>query len=139
MPSLKLDLLVNRDPDEVWKEIGDFHSIAEWHPEVASCEAGTDENGKTLRTLTYSNGHKIVERLGRLDEASRSYTYGVAAGKLPAVGFLGQFMVYGNAGQSHIVWTAEFDVPPGFPEERAIGAIDGILQSAAPALKAKFG
>jgi hypothetical protein len=46
-------------------------------------------------------------------------------------------MVYGSGGQSHIVWTGEFDVVPGFPEERAMSIMDGILQSAAPGLKAK--
>ena len=51
----------------------------------------------------------------------------------------GEVQVVGNAGQSRINWTATFDVVEGIPSERALAIVDGILQSAAPGLIAKFG
>lgn len=137
MPTLKLDLLVDGDPADVWAAVGGFASIAQWHPEVQSCESGQDDQGRQLRTITYKNGQQVVERLVRRDEATQGYLYAIDKGKLPVRFFNGQFLVYGNRGQSHIVWTMEFDVVEGYPEERALGIMDSIMQSAVPGLKAR--
>ncbi len=137
MPTLKLDLLVDGDPAAVWAAVGGFTSIAEWHPEVQACEPGQDDQGRQLRTITYKNGQQVVERLVRMDDVTQGYLYAIDKGKLPVRFFNGQFQVYGNRGLSHIVWTMDFDVVEGYPEERALAIMDGILQSARPGLEAR--
>jgi len=138
MYTAKLDLAVNSGPDVVWALIGPFASLAQWHPEVTSCEESQNEQGQTLRTVTFNNGQKVVERLTHHSDATRGYAYTIEKGKLPVSEFRGEVQVVGTAEQSRINWTATFEVVPGFPVERAVGIVEGILQSAAPGLTAKL-
>lgn len=139
MSSVKLELPVNTPADQVWSVLGRFDSLAEWHPAVTSCVGGTNDKGQTTRTITYSNGQVVVERLVKRDDATRSYSYTVESGRMPVVGLLGQLIVAGNAGQSRIFWTADFDPVPGIPEERAVGIMEGIVLGAKDKLVELFG
>ena len=139
MYNAKLDIAVNTGPDEVWALMGPFASLAQWHPEVTSCEESQNDKGETLRTITYKNGQQVIERLLQHSDETRGYAYTIEKGKMPVRSFRGEVQVVGNAGQSRINWTATFDVVEGIPSERALAIVDGILQSAAPGLIAKFG
>lgn len=139
MHNAKLDLAVNSDPDTVWALVGPFASLADWHPEVTGCVESTNDKGQTLRTITYKNGQQVIERLVQHSDATRGYAYTIEKGKMPVTEFRGELQVVGNAGQSRIQWSATFEIVEGLPAERAIGIVDGILQSAAPGLVAKFG
>src|SRR3712207_9187420 len=63
-----------RSPDEAWQRIGEFCSIAQWHPTIRTCETSTYE-GETLRTLRTTDGGTIEEALVELSDEDRSYTY----------------------------------------------------------------
>ncbi|RMD60526.1 MAG: SRPBCC family protein, partial [Alphaproteobacteria bacterium] len=59
--------------DAVWRVIGNFNALAEWHPAVVKSET-REEDGATVRTLTLAGGGQIVERLEARDDKDRSYT-----------------------------------------------------------------
>ncbi|MBV9976224.1 MAG: SRPBCC family protein, partial [Hyphomicrobiales bacterium] len=44
-------------PDELWKKVGDFCGIGNWHPAAEKCELSAD--GKQ-RTITLKGGGTIV-------------------------------------------------------------------------------
>jgi len=139
MHTAKLELSVNSSPEKTWALIGPFASISQWHPEVTSSEESQNDNGQTLRTITYKNGQQVIERLVSHSAATRSYAYTIEKGKLPVSEFRGEVQVVGNGDQSRIQWTATFHVLDGIPVDRATSIVDGILQSAAPGLIAKLG
>ncbi|HEY5206196.1 MAG TPA: SRPBCC family protein, partial [Roseiarcus sp.] len=59
-------------PDALWKKIGDFCGIGDWHPAVEKCVLSTD--GKQ-RTLSLRGGGMLVEALETVDNATQTYTY----------------------------------------------------------------
>src|SRR5271155_1191584 len=67
-------------PDALWKKIGDFCGIADWHPAAEKCVLSAD--GKQ-RTLSLKGGGTIVETLENLDDANHAYTYTIVSGPLP--------------------------------------------------------
>ncbi len=56
--SMTTDLDVSAD--EVWKLIGDFNALPDWHPEVEKSEMA--EEGQ-VRKLSLAGGGTIIERL----------------------------------------------------------------------------
>ena len=66
--------------DAVWKKIGDFCGIANWHPAVAKCELSAD---KKQRTLTLKGGGTIVEDLVSWSDKTHSYHYKIVSSPLP--------------------------------------------------------
>ncbi len=73
-------------PDALWKKIGAFCGIGDWHPAVEKCVLSSD--GKE-RTLALKGGGALVERLENLDPGNRSYTYTytILSGPLPVVNY----------------------------------------------------
>ena len=59
-------------PAQLWKKIGSFCSIKDWHPMIAKCEK-SKEGGATYRTLTTKDGGKIKEKLLKKNDSSYSY------------------------------------------------------------------
>src|SRR6202044_2752524 len=70
-------------PEGLWKKIGDFCGIANWHPAIEKCVLSAD--GKE-RTLSVKGGGTAVERLENFDNANHSYTYTIISG-LPAANY----------------------------------------------------
>ncbi|HYZ66516.1 MAG TPA: SRPBCC family protein [Mycobacterium sp.] len=101
---------VHRRADSMWRELGSFQSIAQWHPMVTVAEGDGEEPGAT-RTLATEDGLRWVERLIERDTAQRFYRYEVTSTELPIAEFRGEFRV--REGRPHrctVVWTAQFDV-----------------------------
>jgi Polyketide cyclase / dehydrase and lipid transport len=64
-------------PDALWKKVGGFCDIGDWHPAVEKCVLNTD--GKE-RTLALKGGGAIVERFESVDDADHTYTYTIRSG-----------------------------------------------------------
>ena len=60
---------VPASPDSVWKTIGDFCGIANWHPAIEKCEI-SKKDGVTFRTLTLKGGGAILEKQTAWDNKS---------------------------------------------------------------------
>ena len=72
-------------PEALWKKIGDFCGVADWHPAIEKCVLSAD--GKQ-RTLSLKGGGTIVEALENLDDAGHAYTYTIISGPLPVANYL---------------------------------------------------
>lgn len=114
-------------PRAVWKMIGAFCSIKDWHPALAGCEQSRSPQG-TFRTLTLKDGGKINEKLTA--EGSRTYSYAIVESPLPVKNYSAKLAVVPGSGAntSKIVWTAKFDAN-GKSDADAKAVIDGIFTS----------
>lgn len=72
MATVKEELQLSQSADTVWKVIGSFGGLGDWHPAIEKLEL--EENGK-LRRLYLAGGGLIVERLEAHDDKARSYSY----------------------------------------------------------------
>ena len=98
------------------------------------------EDGATLRTLSLAGGGTIVERLERVDDTERSYTYSILSGPLPVADYVATLRVRANEGGlgCTIEWSSEF-TPTGAPESDAVAAIRGVYEAGFENLKRMFG
>jgi hypothetical protein len=118
-------------PDAVWKKVGDFCGIADWHPAVAKCELS---HGKKIRTLTLKGGGTIVERLLKWDNKGTSYTYTIVSSPLPVDHYVSTIKVVADGSGSDVIWTGKYKAKKGTSDADAQKTIDGIYKAGVDAL-----
>jgi hypothetical protein len=113
--------------DAVWKKVGDFCGIANWHPAIAKCELSAD---KKERTLTLKGGGTIVERLVRWSDENHSYTYKIVSGPLPVAQYESTLHVHAakSGNGSVISWSGHYSAK-GASDADAKKAIDGVYDA----------
>lgn len=105
---------IDAAPENVWALVGDFGSLADWHPDVESSEASGDDNtpGSARRELTLDNGESIVESLDSYREDDRRYGYRLAQENIDAVpvSFYTAFITVTDAddGGTTVEWLGRF-------------------------------
>ena len=125
--------------DEVWKLVRGFNALPDWHPAVA--ESHTEGEGEgSVRRLSLVGGGTIVERLERLDENERLYSYSIVDGPLPVADYVSTIRVRdkGDGTAAVVEWSSEFR-PSGASENDAMKAIQGIYDAGFENLKKIFG
>ena len=125
--------------ETVWRVIGSFGGVPDWHPAVEKSEQ-KEENGATVRTLSLAGGGSIVERLESVDDKERAYTYSTLSGPLPVADYVATLRVRENDGRQGctIQWSSEF-TPSGAAESDAVAAILGVYEAGFESLKKMFG
>ena len=113
--------------DVVWRYIGDFCGIAQWHPVIAKCEQ-SQEGGATLRKLTTRDGGILLERLLSFDGGKRNYSYSILESPLPVEGYSSTIKVESLGNNSKVTWSSVF-TPKGVSEAEAKVVIDGIYKA----------
>ena len=123
--------------DEVWRLIGGYNALAEWHPAVQRSEL---EDGGRVRRLSLAGGASLLERLHSFSERERSYGYSIEEGPLPVAGYRSTVSVRERAGQRgcEVHWSGEFTAQ-GAPEAEAMGVIRGIYRAGLDTLAKRFG
>jgi len=123
----------------VWAVIGNFNALPDWHPAVAKSELQSKDGG-TLRKLSLVGGGTIEERLEKIDEKGRRYTYSIVSGPLPVSNYTATLTVReAQTGSGCTVeWSSEFEAK-GAPEGDAVAAIRGIYEAGFENLKKMFG
>ncbi len=123
----------------VWDMIGNFNSLAKWHPAVARSEE-RKAGGATVRTLTLHGGGSIVERLEGKDDRKRTYSYSILEGPLPVAGYTATLHVVENkdGASCTVEWSSEFRAS-GAPEPEAVKVIRGIYEAGFQNLQKMFG
>ncbi len=124
----------------VWNVIGGFNALPDWHPAVEKSEQ-TEEDGATVRTLSLVGGGTVVERLERVDDTQRSYSYSILSpGPLPVANYVATIRVSATQGGQGctIEWSSEF-TPSGAPESEAVAAVRGVYEAGFENLKRMFG
>jgi hypothetical protein len=117
-------------PDALWKKVGDFCGIGDWHPAVEKCVLNAD--GKE-RTLSLKGGGAIVERLESVDDANHTYTYTIRSGPLPVTNYSSTISVSPDPKGSSIKWVGTYDAK-GVSDADAKKVIDGIYEAGEKAL-----
>jgi len=112
-------------PEALWKKIGDFCGVADWHPAIEKCVLSAD--GKQ-RTLSLKGGGTIVEALENLDDAGHAYTYTIISGPLPVANYHSTISVSPDSKGSSLKWVGTYDAK-GASDADAKKVIDGIYES----------
>ena len=112
-------------PEALWKKIGDFCGIANWHPAVEKCVLSAD--GKQ-RTLSLKGGGTIVEALENRDDANHAYTYAIISSPLPVANYHSTISVSPDPKGSSLKWVGTYDAK-GASDADAKKVIDGIYDT----------
>ena len=136
MAKVSMQAPVNMSAEELWKLIGQFNALPDWHPAVSSSKL---EDGGKLRRLQIMGGGEIVERLEKIDDADRLYRYSLVSGPLPVANYTATIRVKEDGkGKATIEWTGEFD-PKGATETDASQAIQDVYKMGLENLRKMFG
>jgi Polyketide cyclase / dehydrase and lipid transport len=120
----------------VWKTIGQFCGIGDWHPAIEKCAPST-QDGKPVRTLSLKGGGTIIEQQQARDETKMDYTYTILESPLPVSDYRSTIMVTPNGAGSKVTWTGTFKAK-GAPDAKAEEVIGGIYEAGFKGLSAKL-
>lgn len=140
MPSVTLSTKIATDPDRLWRAIGGFAAIADWHPAIQKAELqGEDGRRGTIRTLHLGGGGKIVERLEKASPSERVYSYSILEGPLPLEHYRAEIRVVDNGdGTSTVTWSSRFE-PAGVTENEAVKLVRDIYEAGLENLRRLYG
>jgi len=136
MAKINMKTNLNVAADEVWKLIGGFNTLPDWHPAIKKSEL--EEEG-SMRRLSLTSGGTIVEKLEQLDDSERVYTYSIIDSPLPISNYTATIRVKEDGeGKTTVEWSSEFEAK-GAAENEAMDVIAGIYQVGFDNLKKIFG
>lgn len=138
----KIEITVDPKKIEVeraalWKKIGDWCSVSDWHPSVSNC-VEKREGDQLLRVLTFKDGNSSKEKL--LEKGASSYKYEILETSLPVQNFQSMFSVSPDdedLDELHIQWSATYDAKENDDKE-VRKLIDKVLTDGLAKLKIKF-
>ena len=120
---------------EVWKRIGGFNALPDWHPMVEKSELA---KGGQERKLTLPGGATITEKLESKDDKSYRYSYSITDSPLPVADYHSTIEVHEEGKESVVEWMGRFE-PKGTSAEDAQKAIQDIYQAGMDNLTKMFG
>jgi hypothetical protein len=113
MPQVRAFATVHRSAESMWRELGSFQALANWHPMVKATHGEGEEPGAT-RSVETRDGTKWVERELEVDPQHRLYRYEATSDELPIADFRGEFRIREDGpSKCTVVWTAQFEVTSG--------------------------
>lgn len=137
MPRITETATIPLDPDTLWRDLGGFASVGDWHPWLESAEVfGEGAGAKRVAHAQY--GADQVERLETLDGRHRLYRYKMERTSLPVCDYTGEFRIerVGDA-SSRIVWSARFELTPD-GDGRTIESVRRFLHAGTESLKSRY-
>ena len=93
---------------KLWKIVGDFNGMANWHPLVEHSALEVSE-GRTLRHLRLFGGGSLVERLESHDPEARAYSYSIVESDLPLIDYVATIGVSEAPGGCSVYWQCSFE------------------------------
>lgn len=134
--TLKRTAVIMASPEQVWDLVGDFHGLADWHPQVPPSTAGEDA---AVRVFAIDGKVLARERLLSRDPGARSYTYTVLDPMLPVTEYVATLAVLPHdSGATEVVWSAHYRAAEEtVPQVEAVFG-DGTYGSGLAALQEKF-
>jgi hypothetical protein len=123
-------------PNEVWQLIGGFNSLPDWLPNIPDSEPS---EGGRVRHLATLSGDTIIERLERLDNTARTYSYSILKAPFKIKNYLATIRVEAKDGEnsSYVEWSGIF-TPDGISDEEASQLFQGIFDDGLKALATRF-
>jgi carbon monoxide dehydrogenase subunit G len=101
MASGSTEISIARDPDTVWKTVGDFGGLQSWLPGIETCQLEGDDRVLGMMGMT------IRERLLNRDDAKRSITYGIVESPMQLEKHEATVTVAAADGGSLVTWNVE--------------------------------
>lgn len=111
----------------LWRDIGGFGAVGDWHPMLARVRTEGEGEG-ALRIVEGRDGTRQTERLLENSREHRFYRYKMESGPMPVRDYVAELRVEDNGdGTSTVVWSAEFE--PTLTSFRTIEEIQESLKS----------
>ena len=134
---LTRSIIVQAPPSTVWRLVGPFCTIGDWHPAIGSCRL--DGARKPTRTLVTRDGAAtFVELEVARNEAARSYSYSFTSAPVPVTHYVSTFSVRANGKYGSIVtWSSDY-TPNDGQESAAATMLTGIYESGLAAIRDRF-
>lgn len=125
MSKVTLSTELPTSAESVWRLIGGFNPLPDWHPAIAKSELSDDGCERTLHVL---GGGSIVERIETTGEEHR-YSYSILESPLAIRDYQGTIAVRPNAdGKGCTVeWSGDFQAGE-VSDNEAVKIIQGICQ-----------
>ncbi len=124
--------------DALWREIGPFGAVGDWHPLVEMVESDGETAGAHRTALT-RDGIRRVERLQEMNPRLRRYRYAVESTPLPIRDCVAELRVDDNGdGSSTVLWASHFTVTAG-DECDVVRAIRDFYRAGLDNLKRRYG
>lgn len=137
MPHIEEIAEVPADPDTLWRLVGSFQGVAEWHPMLATVEGDGEQPG-AIRKAIGEDGSEQVERLEEVDLARRRYSYAMQSSAMPVRDYRAELQVQANdEGGSTVRWAADFDATAGDPDG-TVGMVRGFLAAGVQSLAQRY-
>lgn len=128
-------VMVPASPEAVWKTIGGFCGIGDWHPVIEKCVL-SKKGGKEERTLSLKGGGTIIEQEQSRNDKKMDYTYTILSGPLPVEDYKSTIMVEKDGSGSKVTWTGNFKAK-GASDDKAKEAIAGVYDAGLKGIAAK--
>jgi len=91
MAKASVSAVIGASADDVWKVVGEFGGIANWHPAIAKSELSPGKPGDavgSIRTCTLGDGAQLREEQTARSDAERSYTYSILESPMPVENYI---------------------------------------------------
>jgi len=139
--SVVMSVELAASPREVWKTIGPFDKLQDWHPAVESSTIdGPPTKVGSVRTLHLKGGGEIHEQLTSYNDLDTRLTYRMLDSPLPIRNYESFLAVTHTSGDhALVIWGSTFDAAPGATDAKAKSVIQGIYKAGFDDLKKKFG
>jgi len=139
--SVVMSVELKASPADVWKVVGAFDRLQDWHPAVAdTLMSGSPTVVGSQRTLHLQGGGAIVEELTSYSDSNMRYTYAILHSPLPVANYESYLgVVDAGGGKSLVIWGSTFDAADGATDKKAKEVITGVYKAGLDNLKKKFG
>jgi hypothetical protein len=111
--TVQKSITIDASADVVWKLVGDFNGLPDWHPLLVKSRIILGENNRPgcVRELVRANATKINEKLLNYDGPGMSFEYTAVSGMMIATDYFSTISVHpseSDAGKSVVEWKGRF-------------------------------
>jgi NADPH:quinone reductase len=127
MGTASVTVTMSNPGPEAWKVIREFGHLIKWAPDVAQLQLKGSGVG-AVRTVTFQDGARAVERLESLNDDSQTLSYTILESTLPVEGYVASLTVrnLGVAG-CEVEWFSTFGAK-GAPEKEVSGLLEAFYR-----------
>src|SRR3954471_22865202 len=138
MPEITETAEIGMNTDSLWREIGAFEAVGDWHPMLERLDFSADGN-RVTRAARGKDGSEQVERLIEFDPARHVYQYTMERSALPVRDYAGEFRIEPvGSGASRVIWSAHFELAEG-ADRNTVETVRQFLHAGTENLKTKYG
>jgi hypothetical protein len=118
---------VTEKADALWRDIGRFGAVGQWHPLLSKVESEGERKG-ALRAAEGRDGSRQIERLLETVPGQHFYRYRMEKTAMLVRDYTAELRVEDNHdGSSTVIWSAEFE--PMSDETKTIEGIRSFLRT----------